>query len=383
MTDPRVLSSKLSKYGIKEEEIESWINIGVSYDNINETIKYLESTRQHGKNFSEENANAIRQELALLSRKDQYAFIPIINEEKPDFLKYTKGLREGFEKNTYRTETDMSVMIAAMKKNLIDKIETKKTNFQYTDKDGEQKDDIHTYDVLKTEEGNFVLLQPVGNDNFEFKLLLEINDFKNSKKYGQNGEEVLTFLVPETKGEHWILSACTVSFPEGKVKDLKKFDSLNDGRQTDGWSCGVHTMEAAYSLITGKQLETASGKNIETLYNNIDEAKKEKSTDYTCMSNKENEMLQKTLATSYVENLKQEYVRSDKNFEPAKVDEILNELSIEKDINSYSKDLLEDKDLMKDVIANIVEASKDKTNFKEVIKNAKEMLKKSDTGRSK
>lgn len=373
------IKKNLLEYKIGEEEVDNWKNAGVSDDNIYKAIKYVQSTNQRGKNFSGENANAIRQAVALIKygeKGDQYAFIPIIKEEKPNFLKYTRGLRGETEGKTYRTETDMSVMIAVIKKTLADSIESKQANFQYTDKEGQQKNDTHTYEVLRTEKGNFVLVQPVENDNFKLKLILEIKDFKNSGQYGQDEKEEITFLVPATSGGHWTLGACTVSFPECEVKEQRWFNSSNDRRQKDGWSCGIHTMEAAYSLITGEKLETANGKNIQTLYNdNISEAKKEKLTDYTCMSDEENKMVQKALATSYVEYLKEEYVRSVKDVKSEKVENILKDLEIEKNINSYSKDLLEDKDFMKDIIGNIIQAHEEKSSdSKEIINNAKEIF---------
>lgn len=74
------------------------------------------------------------------------------------------------------------------------------------------------------------------------------NTIESLKKSGFDSK--ITFVAPANKGNtHWVLGCGMLNLDTGKVESETKVDSLVHGRQTDSFSCGVHTMEAAAELI--------------------------------------------------------------------------------------------------------------------------------------
>jgi len=288
-------------FGIEQKEIDEWNRKGVTNNQISLAIIQILDTQISGRNQTIENANGFRQTLALLlDPKNENALTPVIQNSLKEgfkFLEYSRELRDQLEKNTYRTDIDMSVMALALKNNIVNSQEklgkfTKLTN--------DEKDNSGFF---KTGQGKFVLTSSSHEDNIQNILKEQIDDFKDSGLFGKNGEETLIFLTPQTNGAHWTLAVNKVTFNGDKVllngvsleeKDNKVkivsslhdamkstvvIDSLEDKRQSkkyngqtdilDGerlWSCGIHTMEAAYSLITGTKLYTAGNKSIYEIY---------------------------------------------------------------------------------------------------------------------
>lgn len=106
--------------------------------------------------------------------------------------------------------------------------------------------DGETLFINKKTNERFILLEPrMIGAGYEKNLT---NTIENLKLQGFGGK--ITFIAPANRNNsHWVMGCGVLNLDSRKVESEAKIDSFADGRQTDGFSCGVHTMEAAAELI--------------------------------------------------------------------------------------------------------------------------------------
>ena len=106
--------------------------------------------------------------------------------------------------------------------------------------------DGETLFINKKTSERFILLEPrMIGAGYEKNLT---NTIESLKLQGFGGK--ITFIAPANRNNsHWVMGCGVLNLDNGKVESETKIDSFADGRQTDGFSCGVHTMEAAAELI--------------------------------------------------------------------------------------------------------------------------------------
>ena len=90
-----------------------------------------------------------------------------------------------------------------------------------------------------------VILEPRANDESFTRNIY--NTIDELKKLNYGGK--MTFLAPTSKNNvHWVLSIVEVSLNTREFS-WQEVDSLKNGRQNDGFSCGIHTMETIFEII--------------------------------------------------------------------------------------------------------------------------------------
>ncbi len=221
---------------------------------LREAFEEVKKTHRSDNDGNRENINGLRHYLSTTHPgiSEAHIFNPLFDEDKAykelrfeDFNKYVQFLKDGGEGEAYRTQEDLAVM-----KELFERGFDRSKKEEFTTREGQK------LIILTNEKGETFVIGDVGKKSETENTLQKYIGYLKEKY--KKTDTTIKVLIPQTTGAHWTLLSATVKLPDGTdivettYDSMKENDPLGLGkRQSDGWSCGIHTMEAVSMVISG------------------------------------------------------------------------------------------------------------------------------------